>query len=301
MTNPSCLNCAFGMTEKQAEGFYCNIDPPPNRFNMENREYFRLYDWGAGRDPDDSPCSCHKPRQNKCEIDGCKWMDKGKCESPRDRTGLTIAPNPIFNGKDCHFFEKQEETMEKIKVNGKTYEQVCKPVLTLRNLFDDAKNCSDASWAIWKFSKDFQFFDYHDKITLTPRIITYINQHPGIIPWLLEKGYLRVVVVEEKQLPNQWYKGLGETKNYYFSDEHCQLTRVFVGEGILGRCFGPDSWPAGLTKIDPPLITEQSDTAERKPELCVHNEGLRCQIRLKTGHGHCENTAYTDCPGYTPK
>ncbi len=104
---------------------------------------------------------------------------------------------------------------------------------------------------------------------------------------------------EEKQLPNQWYKGTKTGDLYYSRVPDELLTRLKSKEYSLGKTQCWDK--TVLIKTDPPLIIEKSDTAERRPELCVHNEGLRCQIRLKTGHGHCVNTAYTDCPDYTPK
>ena len=160
-------------------------------------------------------------------------------------------------------------------------------------------------------------FETNEEIPLIPDMIDwFINDSPQHIPWLLEKGYIREVVEEETYETGQWIKlkasdslwqivRTDDTKAFIHSPSNDtrlgrpieikrpkEITKSELCQMLGGREF---------TLIDDPLITEQSDTAERRPELCVHNEGLRCQIRLKTGHGHCENTAYTDCPDYTPK
>lgn len=326
MTDKSCLNCAFGMTEKIDEdgACYCNCSSMLDKGHEEEQGYW--YTIGS------NPCSHHKPRQNKCETDGCKWMVEGKCTHEYN----------LFHryGKVCIIFKKQEETqeetMETIKVNGKAYECIEGNTLALNYLFNDAKHCSDATRAVWKFSKDFQFFDYHDKITLTPRIITYINQHPSIIPWLLEKGYIREVV-EETYEPGQWFKEINGKRlqlHAFCVDKKIYASLLCIDFNLGGgnsslnnahpvkSCsfitaseFKVISGGALLIKIDPPLITEQSDTAERKPELCMYvNKWGNCQnqkakerhlaiakpgdICWCSSHGY---NRYTDCPEYTPK
>ena len=316
MTKPSCLNCAFGKPEKQEQGYYCSKRVEKGY----GSPFWKTHD--CGTDCDCSTFHFYKPRQNQCQIDGCKWMVEGDCESPRDRTSLTIAPNPHFTGKECYFFEKQEEdTMETIKVNGQTYEADI--ALTFYGLFVDARDCSDATVAIWKFSQQFHDIGYYDRITLTKRVVAYLNQHPGIIPWLVEKGYLREVVEEETYKEGQCFFLQGQTDCIYTISNEIKPVKYMVlfydlKERAIKVCDNGNLKTlreatnyirrCNPIKTDPPLITEQPDTAERRPELCVHNSNHRCShgpaLKLFTMPGTvmmCSTNHYKTCSEYTPK
>lgn len=176
--------------------------------------------------------------------------------------------------------------MEQCEIKGKKYERTYR-VLTLHALFDDAKACNVVTHVIWKFSHEFHHFKYGDYITLTKRVITYLKQNPGVIPWLIEKGYLMEVVEEKKQLPNQWYKG-SASGDLYYSDFDCNLTRLSNNRTNLKVNWAREkTW---LTPIPDPTITEQPE--KRSSEKCHHlgrddtcycGESLRFSVKCREG------------------
>ena len=88
MSEKSCLNCAFGMPEKQKQGHSCGHAGVYPRWLAESHA---------------SNCEFYKPRQNPCEADGCKWMVDDVCIY-RD---FHIIDSHYFTGKKCDGFKKQ--------------------------------------------------------------------------------------------------------------------------------------------------------------------------------------------------
>ncbi len=244
-------------------------------------------------------CWEYKPRQNQCEADGCKWMVEEECTFGGYQTDWKLRGET-----ECWHFKKQEETMETIEFNGKEYEAEGRIGLTLHNLFNDAKNCPDAIHAVWKFTQEFPHIQFYDDITLSKRVVKYLNQHPGIIPWLLDKGYIREVEEEKTYKVGQWIKPADshpyliielpkkKVGLYYFLDGHLRpCNDAYWNIDIEALNERLRAW-SGFKVIDPPLITEQLDTAERRPELCVHlsendtcwcNVSIRCNRKCREG------------------
>ncbi len=363
MTEPSCLNCAFGKDKEQKPGFYCGGEGShadvyhftPHELatiSHPDRNHHHM-DWATG------DCNHYKPRQNKCQADGCKWwgdfceheghrwfeevhLGKVQCNDFKKQeetmaepscltcvygdptnTGTYFCKNPWMieqnnPGGICWHNEgipicakhKQEETMETIKVNGKVYEWTDKP-FTLRHLFEDARGCPDAMESIHRFWHKFSDPSRDFNIPLNPLTPSQkywlVNDSPQHIPWLLEKGYLREVVEEEKQLPNQWYKG--GSGALWYSDEEFVLTCMKTAKDCdyyVGEKAGWNDHRWMWTKIDPPVITEQSDTAEKRknPTSCVHHKQKGCLNDEAIKHFgakdsvSCSNHVPDGCPAW---
>ncbi len=364
MTKPSCLNCAFGKDKEQKPGFYCGGEGShadvyhftPHKLatiSHPDRNHHHV-DWATG------DCNHYKPRQNKCQADGCKWwgdfceheghrwfeevhLGKVQCNDFKKQeetmddpgcltclygdptnTGTYFCKNPWMieqnnPGGICWHNEgipicakhKQEETMETIKVNGKVYKRNLDKPFTFENLKGDTQGNSHTENELLKFAiafdivRDLTFYP-EASILLTPARIEWLKPY---IPWLVKKGYLREVV-EEKQLPNQWYE-VGDRIYYSTPDLNFVCMKGEAGSTAsvpMAGCL----WTSKAVPITP-LITEQPDTAERRPELCVHNDFGTCRDKAATqyfsfvGSFQCRGgkdgtrSLHKDCPKYTPK
>ena len=297
MSQKSCLNCLHGKSEEQPEGYYCGTDSVLPEWLAENHAY---------------NCEFYKPRQTRCETEKCEWFDKheGKDFCYYDDDHWVGAICEDFNREDT----KKEAEMQ-IEFQGKKYERTDKK-LTLRHLFEDARGCPDAAKSIHRFWHEFFDSDQDFNLSLSP--FTANQRHWLLhdsdlhIPWLVEKGYLREVVEEVKQLPNQWYRG-NESKALYYSRIAGDLLVRLKSKDIstIGSIL-----PWSKEKFTPTSvkITEQPELAERRPEKCVHltNEPYNhcsCQNRdAMTFFGvYPENLVcnmwnhnrYKTCPEYT--
>ena len=185
--------------------------------------------------------------------------------------------------------------MEQIEFQGKKYEWNPDVPLTFGNLRKDAGTDSCLRGYITAFMNVFGLsnygvFDQGDEIEITPDRIKYAVEKDEIIPWLVEKGYLKEVVEEETYAAGQWFKRKD------FPDCYYGFTRIYPGEQYELLCIDADYklltcengarftlkeinelvksnlWKNLIPLESPPTITEQPEPAERRPEKCVHNK-----------------------------
>ena len=247
--NKSCLNCLYGKTEKQPEGYYCCT----RKYSIHIREK--------------TPCNFYKPRPSQCETDECKWFGEHKGKD------FCYFDDDFSVGETCDYFEKEAEVQ--IEFQGKKYERTDKS-MTMAALIIEAGDGDCPQQSIRRFAAKFYDRTFvanpYKEIPMMYFVVTWLTTDSDLhIPWLVEKEYLRECVEEVKQLPNQWYRG-NIDGNLIYSDVDFRLICMTNKRGwAMGKRVSWDVFNHILSPVPPPTITEQPEPAERRPEKCVHN------------------------------